>query len=138
MLNKTLFTLAVLASLAGCQSPSSGLATIESTVLLKSTSAWNGTPYTAYPAGQPELTMLRLRIPADTTLKWHTHPIPNAAYIVSGQLHVETHDGASSIQLKQGDTLPELVNILHRGKTGKHPVELIVFYAGTPGVALTE
>lgn len=138
MLTKISVSLALLISLVGCQSPSPATGTIESTVLLKSTNAWNGTPYTAYPAGQPELTMLRIRIPADTTLNWHTHPIPNAAYVVSGELHVETRDGASSTQLRQGDTLPELANIEHRGKTGKHPVELIVFYAGSPGVALTE
>jgi quercetin dioxygenase-like cupin family protein len=58
--------------------------------------------------------------------------------VVSGELEVETRDSARSIRLKEGDTLPELVDIMHRGKTGESPVELFVFYAGTSGVTLSE
>jgi hypothetical protein len=31
-----------------------------------------------------------------------------------------------------------MVNTVHRGKTGDNPVELIVFYAGSQGIALSE
>ncbi|HEX8595218.1 MAG TPA: cupin domain-containing protein [Pseudomonas sp.] len=135
MIMKTLFIAGVLLTVTACkQQPGEP----ESTVLLKSTTSWDGTPYKAYPDGPPELTMLKIQIPPKTTLNWHKHPIPNAAYVAAGELEVETQDGAKSIRLKQGDTLAELVDIMHRGKTGDNPVELIVFYAGTPGVALSE
>ncbi len=111
---------------------------VESTVLLKSTSSWDGTPYTAYPTGQPELTVLNIKIAPNSALKWHEHPMPNAAYVVSGHLEVQTKEGDKSIHLKAGDVLPEMVDTLHRGKTGDSPVELIVFYAGTPGTPLSK
>ncbi|VVN75856.1 cupin domain-containing protein [Pseudomonas fluorescens] len=111
---------------------------IEKEVLLQSSSSWDGTPYASYPQGSPELTLLKLKIPANTELKWHTHPIPNAAYILAGELTVEARDSGQTRVLKQGQTLAEMVNTVHRGKTGDSPVELIVFYAGSPGIALSE
>ena len=105
-----------------------------STVLLQTDHSWNGVKYTAYPSGQPELTVLKFTIPAHTSLPWHTHPMPNAAYVLSGTLEVENKDGSQRKVLKAGDVLAEMVNTAHRGTTGDQPVELIVFYAGTPGM----
>jgi len=106
-------------------------------VLLRSTSSWDGTPYERYPKGPPELTLLQVNIPADTELGWHLHPIPSAAYILSGEVWVETREGGHNTHLKQGDTIAALVNIQHRAKTGAVPVDLLVFYAGTEGVPLS-
>lgn len=114
-----------------------GASGVQSTVLLKSSSSWDGVPYDAYPAGMPELTVLNIKIPANTALKWHEHPMPNAAYVVSGHLTVETRESGQSILLKPGDVLPEMVNRQHRGVTGNTAVELVVFYAGTPGMPLS-
>lgn len=111
---------------------------IEKEILLQSSESWDGTPYASYPEGSPELTLLKLKIPANTELKWHTHPIPNAAYILAGELTVEAQDSGQTQVLKQGQTLAEMVNTVHRGKTGNSPVELIVFYAGSQGIALSE
>jgi quercetin dioxygenase-like cupin family protein len=128
-------------ALGGCAtaqtSSSVPVSTVESTVLLKSSSSWDGTAYDTYPVGKPELTVLNIKIPANTALKWHEHPMPNAAYIVSGNLTVETREGNKSILLKPGDVLPEMVNRQHRGLTGDSAVELVVFYAGTPGMPLS-
>jgi quercetin dioxygenase-like cupin family protein len=38
----------------------------------------------AYPAGRPELSVLKIAIPPHSQLKWHTHPMPNIAYILIG------------------------------------------------------
>jgi quercetin dioxygenase-like cupin family protein len=62
---------------------------VKADILVKSESAWNGKDYEHYGEGRPQLTVLRLTIPAHTTLPWHTHPMPNAAYILSGHLTVE-------------------------------------------------
>ena len=64
-----------------------------STVLLKTERSWDGTLYKSYPAGQPQLTVLKIVIPAHTPLPWHIHSMPNAAYVLSGTLHVESRDG---------------------------------------------
>ena len=111
---------------------------IEKQILLQSSASWDGTEYIAYPDGRPELTLLKIKIPANSELDWHTHPIPNAAYILSGELTVEAKTSGQKQLLKQGQTLAEMVDIVHRGKTGDSPVELIVFYAGSPGIALSE
>jgi quercetin dioxygenase-like cupin family protein len=81
---------------------------------------------------------VRITIPPLTTLNWHQHPVPNAAYVVSGELTVRTRDDEKVISLSQGDTLAELVDIMHRGETGESAVELIVFYAGSPGTPLSQ
>lgn len=128
--------LSLLIPLVACAAPTphSG---IESRVLLRSTQAWNGSPYTRYPDGQPELTLLKIRIPAHTTLDWHRHPIPNAAYLLSGELLVETPGGAQQTRLKAGDAVAEMVDGIHRGKTGSQPAELLVFYAGSESMPLS-
>jgi quercetin dioxygenase-like cupin family protein len=105
-----------------------------STVLIKTERSWDGTLYKDYPAGQPQLTLLKIIIPAHTTLPWHTHPMPNAAYVLCGNLHVESTDGHHKTTLHAGDVLPEMVGSAHRGYTDNSPVELIVFYAGVKGM----
>lgn len=112
-----------------------GKATTE--VLLKSTTSWDGVSYGSYPAGEPELTLVRIVIPSHTALHWHTHPMPNAAYVVRGELTVVQHDNGATRKLIGGQTLPEMVGTVHRGYTGPEPVELLVFYAGTPGMPLS-
>jgi quercetin dioxygenase-like cupin family protein len=110
---------------------------VEVTQLLKSTRSWDGTQYHAYPNGQPEVSVLRYKIPAHSSLPWHTHPVINAGYVLSGQLTLfRKHDG-KTIVIGPGDVLPEMVDAPHRGQSGDEPVELIVFYAGVPGTPLT-
>lgn len=123
--------------LAACSAPASPTA-ISKEILLQSSTSWDGTAYSAYPTGVPQLTLLKLHIPANTRLDWHTHPMPNVAYILSGELTVEAKDTGRTIALKSGDSLAEMVATTHRGKTGEKPVELIVFYAGSPGMPLSQ
>jgi quercetin dioxygenase-like cupin family protein len=113
-------------------------ADIKSETLLHSSSAWNGAPYEAYSKGAPELSVLRITIPPHSKMKWHTHPMPNAAYVVSGEITVEEPSGNSKRHFTAGQVVPETVNTLHRGVTGDQPVVLIVFYAGVKGMPLSE
>jgi quercetin dioxygenase-like cupin family protein len=71
-------------------------------------------------------------------LPWHSHPIPNAAYVVSGELTVEKQSTGEKKVLTAGQVLPELVGQVHRGTAGDEPVVLIVFYAGTKGTPLAQ
>jgi quercetin dioxygenase-like cupin family protein len=105
---------------------------------LQTSAAWNGAPYQAYSKGTPELSILKITIAPHSELKWHTHPMPNAAYILSGEITVEQPGGTTKRHFVAGQAVPETVNTLHRGTTGDQPVVLIVFYAGVKGMPLAE
>lgn len=105
-----------------------------SEVLIKSDTAWNGQRYEKYPNARPELTVLRITIPANTPLPWHTHPMPNATYILSGSLTVEDRSSGRKRLMKAGEAFTEQVGSEHRGVTGDEPCVVIVTYSGTPGL----
>lgn len=105
--------------------------------LLQTSTAWDGTTYRAYPEGKPEVAMLRITIPANTTMNWHRHAMPNVAYVVSGELTVEKQEGGVTQHFRAGQTVAETVEAFHRGVTGAQPVELLVFYAGATGLPLS-
>lgn len=91
----------------------------------------------AYPQGQPEITILRISIPAGAQLDIHSHPVINAGVLISGELTVMTTDG-KTLELKAGDPIVEVVNTLHYGiNQGKVPAEIIVFYAGVIDTPIT-
>ncbi len=102
-------------------------------VLLQATQSWNGKPYTHYPAGQPQLTMLRLEIAPHTALPWHTHPFPNAGYVLAGALTITDRHSGKSETFKQGQAFAESVDDEHRGMAGDQPTVLILTYAGVAG-----
>ncbi|MGV8863308.1 MAG: cupin domain-containing protein [Pseudomonas sp.] len=110
---------------------------INSQILLKTTSSWDGTPYVAYPQGQPELTVRKVTMAPGSSFDWHSHPMPSAGYVVSGELIVQARDSDKTVTLTAGQVLPEMNNIVHRGLSGNSPTELIVFYAGTPGMPIS-
>lgn len=113
-------------------------AAVSTDVLLRSSTSWDGAPYAPYSRKQPELSVLKITIPAHTQLPWHTHPMPNAAYVVSGELTVEKKESGEKKTLIAGEVLPEMVGELHRGVTGDTPVELIVFYAGAKDLPVSQ
>ena len=79
---------------------------IKSETLLHSSSAWNGVSYEAYPKGAVALSVLRITIPPHSKLKWHTHPMPNVAYILTGEITVE-QQGVIERLRRVGSILPE-------------------------------
>ena len=105
-----------------------GAANVE--VLAKTDQMWDGSPLPNYPTENPEITILKVTIPAKTELPMHKHPVINAGYLLSGELTVVSESG-DELFLKGGDTLIELVDKWHYGKNeGEEDVEIIVFYAG--------
>ena len=115
---------------------------VKTEVLLQTTSSWDGVKYKHYPpvnSKKPlQLSVLKITIPANAALAWHTHPMPNTVYVLSGKLTVEKKGTNKKIVLEQGQVLPEMVNQLHRGIAGKDPVVLIAFYAGSKGMPLSK
>jgi len=107
------------------------------TQLAKTGHSWNGVLLPAYPVGRPEVTILRITIPAGARLETHRHPVINAGVLTSGQLTVVTADG-KTLHLKAGDPIVEVVNTLHYGMNeGQVSAEIIVFYAGVTDAPIT-
>ncbi len=105
--------------------------------LAKTGLSWDGTALPAYPTTRPEITILRITIPAGIALPMHKHPVINVGMLLSGELTVTTKDG-QTLHLKAGDPVVEVVNKWHYGKnTGKNPAVIIVFYVGTPDIPVT-
>ncbi|EJL82241.1 cupin domain-containing protein [Pantoea sp. GM01] len=105
--------------------------------LLQSGQAWNGQRLENYPTGQPEITVMKMTIPAHSELPWHTHPMPNSAYILSGSLTIEDKDNGESKTFRAGEAFNESIDIAHRGFTTDESAELIIFYAGVAGMELS-
>jgi quercetin dioxygenase-like cupin family protein len=106
--------------------------------LLKADTSWDGVPYKKYPEGKPELSVLKITIPPHTKMQWHTHPMPNVAYVLSGELTVVKKDTGETKNIKAGEVLPETIGTVHRGMTEDSPAVLIVFYAGNKGMPLSQ
>ena len=112
-------------------------ASISINELVRTSKSWDGNALVPYPHGQPEITILKISIPAGARLETHSHPVINAGVLVSGELTVRTADG-KVLRLKAGDPIVEVVNTLHYGiNEGKIPAEIVVFYAGIVGQAVT-
>ena len=111
--------------------------TVQTEILVQGTSAWDGTAYERYPSGQPELSVLRIAIPAHKELPWHTHPMPNATHVISGSITLEHRATGMKRTIRPGDTLIEWMNEEHRGVTGDEPCVVVNFYAGSRGLALS-
>ena len=117
---------------------SGGTAGIRVEKLLETEKSWDGVFYKQYPRGTPQLSVLKITVAPNTALAWHEHPIPNAAYVLSGVLTVEKKATGEKRFLKAGEVLPEMVDSAHRGYTGKEGVTLVVFYAGQRGIPLSK
>jgi quercetin dioxygenase-like cupin family protein len=105
--------------------------------VLQSDAAWNGKPYAEYPTGRAQLTVLRITIPPHSTLPWHSHVVPNAAYVVKGQMTLEDKETGEKHTIKAGEACCESTGVVHRGLTGDEAVEVIVTYAGTKATPLS-
>jgi quercetin dioxygenase-like cupin family protein len=105
--------------------------------LLQTTRSWDGTRYAGYLSGEPQITILKITVPRNTALDWHQHPMINAGYVLSGHIILEKKETRERKAFHAGQALAECVNTIHRGYTTDQPAELIVFYAGAPGVPLS-
>jgi quercetin dioxygenase-like cupin family protein len=126
--------LTAVTSIAVAQDPVAKVATAQRETLLQTTQSWNGKPYTHYPTGQPQLTTLKVTLAPHTSLPWHSHPIPNAVYVLSGTLTLRDRASGKTLVVHQGQVVGESVDDVHRGEAGDEPTVLLITYAGTPGV----
>ncbi|MDI9222109.1 cupin domain-containing protein [Pantoea sp. EA-12] len=111
---------------------------VEHVLILQSGCAWNGQVYEEYPAGKPQISVMRMSLPPHSELPWHTHPMPNTAYILSGELTIEDKMTGLTRCFKSGQAVNETINSAHRGYTSELHTELVIFYAGVDGLELSE
>jgi len=105
--------------------------------LAKSSKSWDGEALPKYPQGQPEITILRIKIPAGAKLEIHNHPVINAGVLLKGELTVIAED-SKTLHLKAGDSIVEMVNKKHYGRNeGAEMAEIVVFYAGEVNKPIT-
>ena len=106
-------------------------------VLAKTGASWDGRDLPDYPKGNPEITILWIKIPPKMELPMHKHPVINAGVLLKGELTVVTKE-KETLHLKAGDSIVEVVDTWHYGKNdGNEPAEIIVFYAGVKGTPIT-
>jgi quercetin dioxygenase-like cupin family protein len=109
---------------------------VTSELLLRTSAWWDGTTYPAYTGDVPEVSVVRFSMEQHAELSWHRHPIPSAAYIISGSIRIEKKDGTVR-EFTAGNVIAETVNLIHRGLAGAEPVTIVTFYAGSPGATLS-
>lgn len=99
-------------------------------ILLKTQTDGAGTKL-VYPAGAPaEVTTVLVEIAPGRQTNWHTHPVPCFAYMLEGEISVETDTGEKKT-FRAGDAVAEVINVLHNGtNSGAKPARLVLFVVG--------
>src|SRR5437016_4617753 len=82
--------------------------------LLQTTRSWDNRHYPGYPAGQPQVTVLKITIPPYTALHWHRHPMISVGYVLSGHLTLEKKDTRERKIFHAGEALAETLQTTHR------------------------
>ncbi len=101
-----------------------------SETIIQTDSHWNKQAIKPIHIDHPQITMLRIAIPAGEKLSMHKHPILNIGYLTKGELTVRSENG-DVLVLHPGDPIVELVDIWHYGEsTGSEDAEIVVIYVG--------
>lgn len=121
-----------------CSAQDAYTASIKVQTLLKTSTDVAGQPI-KYPAGEtPEVSTLLVEIPAGQNTGWHFHPNPCAAYILQGEVTVETETGDKR-RFVAGDSFAEVVKLKHCGyNTGTTPVKILLFAIGEKGTPVSQ
>jgi quercetin dioxygenase-like cupin family protein len=109
---------------------------ISTKTLLQTTKSWDGRTLPAYGEGPAEISIVKYEFEPGAVIPMHMHPVINAGILLKGELTITTKTG-ETVTVREGDTVVELFKIWHSGaNTGSVKTELIMFYAGHPGVPL--
>ncbi len=122
-----------------CNTEVSNTSSSSTVVLLDSqTTSWDGATLIDYPTSKPAITLLKITVAPKSKLPQHYHPVINVGYMLEGSLTV-TDDKGNSKTISAGEALIETVNTIHYGENrGDTDAVIVVFYAGTQDVAITE
>ncbi|UCG71604.1 MAG: cupin domain-containing protein [Chromatiales bacterium] len=116
--------------------PAATVAPPSADVLLKTTTSWDGGGV-SYPAGNAEITIVRMTMAQDQEVPLHCHPVPTFGVMLKGKLQVTTESGQRKL-LSAGEPIVEVMKTMHSSRVIEGPAEFIVFYAGAEGVENTQ
>ena len=120
-----------------CVLTATGALAASSETVIQTTTHWNQQAIKPIHIENPQVTMLRITIPAGEKLSMHKHPILNVGYLTKGELTVRSENG-DVLVLKPGDPIVELVDVWHYGEsTGSEDAEIVVTYVGDQSDALS-
>jgi len=110
---------------------------LDVSMLLATSTSWNGSRLPSYPNSHPELKLVRVVLAPGAVIPWHKHPGISAAFITSGKVRVRS-EGATEIVLAAGDPMVELVDQWHYGESiGSEPAEILVVFLAEKNKPLT-
>jgi len=110
---------------------------VQTTELLKTTQNAAGQDIVYPSTAHPQVTGLKVKIPAGSETGWHSHTVPGYAYVLSGSLTLQYDTGLPRV-FKAGEAFVEASGILHNGRNqGAEDVVLVVFFTGEVGSAFT-
>ena len=104
-------------------------------ILLQETTSWNGDSI-SYPKGDAQISVVKIMVPRGVVIPMHCHPMPLAAYMISGAIEVTTSSGEKKT-FRQGDAFLEVMNRWHSGRGIGENSELIAVYAGSQALPLS-
>lgn len=104
-------------------------------ILTQDTLSWDGSGFN-YPIGKSEISIVKVTVPNGVETSEHCHPMPLAAYVVTGAIEVTTSSGETKT-FQQGEAFVEVMNKWHKGLGVGEDTELIVFYAGQERLPLS-
>lgn len=111
---------------------------VRATCVADSSVSWDGAPLPDYPTGRPRVTVVHYEVAPHARLALHRHPVINAGMALRGELTVVADDGRER-SFRAGEGVIEMVGRLHYGENrGEEPVELVMVYAGSDGLPLSE
>ena len=104
--------------------------------LLRTSQSWDGAELPNYPAGKPELVVVRYEFPAGQKLGWHHHEVMNYGIVEQGELTIIGLDGTEKV-IHEGEPVVEMVGTIHHGENrGNKTVILNMFYISQDGKPL--
>lgn len=124
------------ASTAVAAEPPATVAPPTAEVLVQTTTSWDGGAV-SYPAGNAEITIVRMTMAQDQEAPLHCHPVPTFGIMLKGKLQVTTESGQRKL-LSAGEPVVEVMKTMHSSRVIEGPAEFIVFYAGAEGVENTQ
>ncbi len=133
---KSIMTILLAAGMGAARtiSADAGEQPISQETLIQGMQSWDGSTF-AYPGGQAELAVVRIKVSDGTRLPWHCHPSPLAGVLTQGELEVSKPNGERMV-LQRGEALIEVSKLWHRGEA-RGDVEILVVYAGSAGLPLS-
>ena len=97
-------------------------------ILTRDIFSWDGSNI-QYPKGIAEITVTKFTVPRGVIISDHCHPIPVAAYVMTGAIEVTKPSGEKKI-FRQGDAYIGMMNKWHGGRGVGEDTQVIIFHAG--------